>query len=150
MSVKINDILLQLRTQLATLSNLTASRIEIGPVLPARVQQSSKPIVTIVESREPGSRIDGGNIERDLVVEVGVLMRVNTASATDVDLQINDTYSPIHALLETLVDGLDGFFLTMKENDPGPESESVFASVPIRIKSCSWTIKFERTMGQTD
>jgi len=147
MAIAVNTILNHIKTVLATLSNLTAERIHIGPIEATRVGTS--PHVVIVEQDEPGDRIDGGLTYRQLRVVIGVVMRIDTVKG-DVDVQINATYQPIHAKLETLCDGVTSTFETMMEDEEGPSSDTAWDQVALRTKSCGWTIAFDRTLGSTE
>jgi hypothetical protein len=148
MSVKINDVLLHLKTFAAALPGMVAERVHLGPIELVKVAMGTQ--IVINELREPGERKDDGKIDRSVTLEIGVAMAVDPASSTDIDIQINAIYQPLHAGLEAMRDGVTSKFATMEEDPQGPSSEIVWAQVPIRLKSCTWTVLFDRRLGQTD
>lgn len=148
MSVKINDVLSHLKTFAATLPGMSAERVHIGPIMLGAVGLGTQIIIN--ELREPAVRKDDDKFDRMVHLEIGVAMPVDPTSTTDIDLQINAIYQPLHAGLEAKRDGVAGLFDTMEEDSEGPSSEIVWEQIPIRIKSCSWVVRFDRTLGQTD
>lgn len=148
MSVKINDVLSHLKTFAAALPGMSAERVHLSPIEITAVGMGTTIVIT--EIREPGERSDDNKIDRRLRLEIGVAMLVDPASATDIDLQINATYQPLHAGLEAKRDGVSNLFFTMDEDGDGPSSEIVWGQIPIRLKSCTWIVTFDRRLGETD
>lgn len=148
MSVKINDVLSHLKTFAATLPGMSAERVHLTPIELVAVGLGTQIVIT--ELRESGERIDDNETRRMVRLEIGVAMLVDPTSATDIDVQINAIYQPLHAGLEAKRDGVANLFATMEEDPEGPSSEIVWGQIPIRLKSCSWVVRFDRTLGQTD
>lgn len=150
MAIKLNTILSHLKTTAAAMAGMSADRVHLDPIFPSIV--SGEPHIVIMEVRSPGVAIDGGKSERKLSIIVGVVLRIDPGSNTDIDLQINAIYEPLHAAFEAMRHGVANTFLTMVEDSEGPSSDIVDLpnSAPIRMKSCSWEITFERGLAATE
>jgi len=150
MAIKLNEILSHLKTTAAAMPGMIAERVHLNPIAPSLV--SGGPHISIMEVRAPGVAIDGGMSERRLMIVVGVLLRIDPGANTDIDIQINDIYEPLHAELEKMRHGVANKFLTMVEDGEGPSSDIIDLpnSAPIRMKSCSWEITFERGLAATE
>lgn len=150
MAIKLNDILAHLKTTAAAMPGMEAGRVHLDPIHPSMVSGSAHIVIT--EVRSPGRAIDGGKSERVLTIVVGVLLRIDPGSSTDIDVQINAIYEPLHAQFESMRHGVANTFLTMVEDAEGPQSDIVDLpqTAPIRMKSCGWEITFERGLAATE
>ena len=150
MAIKLNTILAHLKITAAAMPNMTAERVHLDPIHPSIVSGGAHIVITEVSS--PGVIIDGGKSARKLVIVVGVVLRIDPGANTDIDVQINEIYEPLHAEFEKMRHGVSNVFLTMVEDDEGPSSDIIDLpnTAPIRMKSCGWEITFERGTAATE
>lgn len=149
MTIALNTILGIIKSHVVSAASIPASRVHLGPI--PLTQVGKDPHIVIVQTSESGERIDDGKTRRTLGLHIGVMMRIDTVKG-EVDLQVNAIYEPIHAALEMLRDGVasnPGVFLEVREASQGPESGVVADRVPVRYKSATWDIIYDRALGGT-
>jgi len=144
----VNVALRYLKMEAGVIEGMVGERVHIGPIAPSRV--SDTPHIVIIQNRNKGERIDDNLTRRHLKLTVSVLMRVDQV-AGDADLQINDTYEPMHASFEQMIDGVEGIMLSFTEVEDSLEYDTeVFEGQAIRSATSDWILTIERTLGQTD
>lgn len=151
MSSKRNDILAAIKTRLLTLTNLHDERVFLG-MLPAE-RVGDQPVVAIIPQRETPHREDGTDTRRILVIEVGVVVRVDPVKADAAEgklAQANELYDAIHAKLESLVlDNANSNATSMNETGEVAWDSLEDQAGPLAFIVSEWTITYQRALGTT-